>query len=84
MASLSEAEFLEITNSHNSKLFSNMIERMVVDEGVRYIDAIMEYCDTKDIDFEIVPKLLTATLKDKIQAEAMDFNFFPKIGQLPL
>ena len=44
----------------------------------------MEYCEDKDIDIDIVPKLLTQSLRDKIHAEALDYNFFPKIGQLPI
>ena len=84
MASLSEAEFLEITNSHNPKKFSSVIESMVVRDEGRYIDAIFDYCSESNIDIEIVPKLLTASLRDKIQAEAMYYNFFPKVGQLPV
>tara|TARA_Y100001973_G_C5200960_1_gene337617 strand:+ start:1337 stop:1591 length:255 start_codon:yes stop_codon:yes gene_type:complete len=81
---LTEEQFLEITNSHNPKKFSNIIEKIVVDDGIRYVDAIMEYCEDKDIDIDIVPKLLTQSLRDKIHAEALDYNFFPKIGQLPI
>ena len=84
MVDLTEEQFLEITNSHNPKRFSTMIEKLVIDDEVRYIDAIMEYCEDKDIDLTIVPKLLTTSLKDKLQVEAMEYNFFPRVGQLPL
>ena len=84
MAQLSEEEFLEITNSHNPKKFSSMIEAIVSRDGIRYMDAIFDYCLESNIDVDIVPKLLTASLRDKIQVEAMNYNFFPKVGQLPV
>ena len=84
MGNLSEEEFLEITNLHNPKKFSNKIEVMVMEHGLRYVDAIMEYCDEVDIDIDIVPKLLTRTLREKVKAEAVTYNFLPKVGLLPV
>ena len=84
MSQLTEEEFLEITNLHNPKKFSKNIEVMVREQEIRYIDAIMEYCSEHNIDNDIIPKLLTRQLKDKIQAEAVQFNFLPKVGLLPV
>ena len=84
MSQLTEEEFLEITNLHNPKKFSKNIEVIVREQGLRYIDAIMEYCSEHNIDNDIIPKLLTRQLKDKIQAEAVQFNFLPKVGLLPV
>ena len=84
MSQLTEEEFLEITNLHNPKKFSKNIEIIVSEQGLRYIDAIMEYCSEHNIDNDIIPKLLTRQLKDKIQVEAMEYNFLPKIGLLPV
>ena len=84
MSQLTEEEFLEITNLHNPKKFSKNIEVMVREFNIRYIDAVIEYCIKHDIDNEIIPKLLTRQLKDKIQVEAMEYNFLPKIGLLPV
>ena len=84
MTQLTEEEFLEITNLHNPKKFSKNIEIMVREQGFRYIDAIMEYCSEHNIDNDIIPKLITRQLKDKVQAEAVQYNFLPKVGLLPI
>ena len=84
MSRLTEEEFLEITNLHNPKKFSKNIEIMVREQEIRYIDAVMEYCSDHNIDNEIIPKLLTRQLKEKIQAEAVQYNFLPKVGLLPV
>ena len=84
MTQLTEEEFLEITNLHNPKKFSNKIEVMVMEHGLRYVDAIMEYCSEHNIDNDIIPKLITRQLKDKVQAEAVQYNFLPKVGLLPI
>ena len=44
----------------------------------------MEYCEENDVDMDIVPKLITAPLRDKLHAEARKYNFLPKIGMLPI
>ena len=84
MSQLTEEEFLEITNLHNPKKFSKNIEVIVREQGLRYIDAIMEYCSEHNIDNDIIPKLLTRQLKEKVQVEAIQFNFLPKVGALPV
>ena len=84
MAKLTEEEFLEITNLHNPRKFSDAIYELVSSEGLSYMDAVLEYCNEHDIDTDIVPKLLNKSLRDKIEAEAVRFNFLPRIGSLPL
>tara|TARA_Y100001949_G_C15836700_1_gene264428 strand:+ start:54 stop:308 length:255 start_codon:yes stop_codon:yes gene_type:complete len=84
MKSLSEEEFLEITKLHNPKKFSDAICSLVRVEGLGYMDAIIDYCVRHNIDTDIVPKLLSKSLKDKVEAEAVKFNFLPKTGSLPL
>ena len=42
MAKLTEEEFLEITNLHNPKKFSDAICNLVRSEGLGYMDAILD------------------------------------------
>ena len=37
-----------------------------------------------DVDFDIVPKLLSKSIKEKLEAEAINLNFIPKVGILPI
>ena len=84
MPQLTEEQFLEITNLHTPKKFEKGIEILVMRDGIGYIDAIMEYSVEHGIDYDIIPKLITKSLKDKLEAEAIEFNFLPKVGILPV
>jgi len=64
--------------------FSLYIEEKVTKEKVGYMDAIIQYCEEVDIDVESISKLINQSLKDKVQIEAEDGNYFKKRGKLPL
>ncbi len=49
------------------------------------MDAVIEYCEQADIDVESIKSLVNKSLKEKIQAEAEERNYFkPRAGKLPL
>ena len=64
----------------NSKEFSFEIEKVVKEKKLSYMDAVLHYCETNDID----PG--TVSLKEKIQVEAIDLRLLstPKGGILPI
>ena len=64
--------------------FSLYIEERVAKEKLGYMDAVIQYCGEVDIDVESISKLINQSLKDKIQIEAEDGNYFKKRGKLPL
>jgi hypothetical protein len=64
--------------------FSLYIEERVMRESIGYMDAIIQYCGEIDIDVESISKLINQSLKDKVQIEAEDGNYFKKRGKLPL
>ena len=64
--------------------FSLYIEGRVFAEKIGYMDAIIQYCSEIDIDVESVAKLINQSLKERIQLEAEDQNYFKKRGKLPL
>ena len=64
--------------------FSLHIEERVLREKIGYMDAVIQYCNEVDIDIESVSKLINQSLKDKIQSEAEEQNYFKKRGKLPL
>ena len=59
--------------------FAQEVEKLVVQESVSYIDAIIAFCEINKIDLESVPKLLSKPLKEKIKFEAMELNFLKKL-----
>ena len=64
--------------------FSLYIEGKVAAKDISYMEAIIKYCEEVDIDIESISKLINQSLKDKVQIEAEDGNYFKKRGKLPL
>ena len=71
----------------NSKEFSLIIEGVVKDKKpITYMDAIVWYCNENNIEIETTGRLISKSLKEKIQLEATNLRMlkFPKCGQLPI
>jgi hypothetical protein len=64
--------------------FSLYIEERVVREKIGYMDAIIYFCGEVYIYVESISILINQSLKDKVQMEAEEGNYFKKRGQLPL
>ena len=84
MAKLTEKQFLELSKVKSKKVFSSGIETLVIKLECSYMDAIIDYCEENDVDFDIVPKLISSSIREKLQAEAMNLNFLPRVGTLPV
>lgn len=68
----------------NKKTFSALVEEYVYNNDTPYIEAVVEVCNTRELDPGSVSSLLSNSIKDKIEAEAMALNFLPKVNALPL
>ena len=71
----------------NSKEFSLIIEGVVKDKRpISYMDAIIWYCEENNIEIETTSRLISKSLKEKIQVEAMNNNMLKveKGGKLPI
>ena len=64
--------------------FSTMIEEMVIEKNVTYMDACLEYCKNNNIEPESLGRLVNKALKQKIQVEAENLNFLKKSSMLPI
>lgn len=58
----------------NSKKFALIIEGIVKDKRISYLDAVLHYCENNDIDTASVGPLINKSLKEKIKAEAEKLN----------
>jgi hypothetical protein len=64
--------------------FSKRIENYVKETNSSYIDAVVHYFEEYSYDFSLAPKLLSQPLLEKIEQEARDLNFLPKVkNKLP-
>ena len=71
----------------NSKEFSLIIEGVVKDKRpITYMDAIIWYCEENKIEVESVGRLISKSLKEKIQVEASKANLIKieQTGKLPV
>ncbi|MBL6771545.1 MAG: late promoter transcription accessory protein [Rhizobiales bacterium] len=70
----------------NSKEFSLKIESIVKEKRITYMDAIIWYCDTNDLDVGTVNSMINKSLKEKIKDEAINLRMLKekKGGVLPL
>ena len=61
-----------------------MIEEMVIEKHVTYMDACLEYCKDNNIEPESLGRLVNKSLKQKIQVKAENLHFLQKSSTLPL
>jgi len=68
------------------KKFAIKIEDMVKNGagGVTYMDAILEYCDQHQMEPDAIAPLISKPLKEKLEADARELNFLPRVATLPL
>ena len=62
--------------------FSKLVEAVVINKSLSYMDAILHLCEENDIDPEDVRKFISPIIRDKLEAEAMNLNFLPKQNTL--
>lgn len=62
------------------------IEDLVWKHDISYIDAIVLYCEEKNIEVESLGKAIKSSelLKGAIQLEAEGLNYLPKSNKLPI
>ena len=81
---MNEEEQLMNQVIQNRSKFTMAIENIRKDFGISYIDSIIHYCTEHDIELAIVDSLVTPNLKEKLEAEAVQLNFLPRGGVLPI
>jgi len=72
---------------YSSKKFAEEIEAIVHEnKGMKYIDAIVFFCEKNNLDVDSIPKLVSKPLKEKLKAEAIDLNLLKRTShaKLPL
>jgi hypothetical protein len=66
--------------------FALEIEKIVAEENVNYIDAIISYCEYNNLEIDSVTKLVSKPLKERLKWDAVRLNFIKKTtrAKLPL
>jgi len=79
----------ELEQAINSKFltpskFALEIEKIVAEEEINYIDAIVHYCEVNELDVESVTKLVSKPLKEKLKWDATRLNFMKATSKAKL
>ena len=64
--------------------FALEIEKIVVEEKLNYIDAIVHYCEINEIEVDSISKLVSKPLKEKLKWDATQLNFMKKTSRAKL
>ena len=64
--------------------FAIEIEKIVAQEDLNYIDAILHYCDTNSLEIESITKLISKPLKERLKWDAIRLNFMKKTSRAKL
>ena len=68
----------------SAKTFSLEVEKLALEKKITHMEAVLEYCKEHQIEPDSVGRLISKSLKDKIEANARDLNYFPKRAKLPI
>lgn len=58
----------------NDLNFSMIVEQRVMETDLSYMDAILDLCETHEIEFEVLRSALNKNIKEKVELEAKKLN----------
>ena len=64
--------------------FAMEIEKIVAEENLNYIDAIVHYCDVNSLEIESITKLISKPLKERLKWDATRLNYMKKTSRAKL
>ena len=64
--------------------FAIEIEKIVANEDLNYIDAIVHYCESNSLEVESVTKLISKPLKERLKWDATRLNFMKPTSRAKL
>jgi hypothetical protein len=67
----------------NSEAFAIHIERMVKVRHLSYMEAVVEFCSTRDLEPETIVPYLSDKIKRAIAVEAQSLHLLQKSAELP-
>ena len=64
--------------------FAIEIEKIVAEESLNYIDAIVHYCDANNLEVDSITKLMSKPLKERLKWDATRLNFMKPTSRAKL
>jgi hypothetical protein len=67
-----------------SQKFAQIIEEIVKEKKISYMDAVVWWCEQHEIEIEVMAKMVAGAIKEKIKYEAQELNYMEKPNRLPI
>jgi len=64
--------------------FAMEIEKIVANDELNYIDAILHYCEKNSLEVESITKLISKPLKERLKWDATRLNFMKATSRAKL
>ena len=64
--------------------FAMEIEKLVANDELNYIDAILHYCEKNNLEVESITKLISKPLKERLKWDATRLNFMKRTSRAKL
>ena len=64
--------------------FAMEIEKIVANDELNYIDAILHFCETNNLEVESITKLISKPLKERLKWDATRLNFMKRTSRAKL
>ena len=64
--------------------FAIEIEKIVANDELNYIDAILHYCEINNLEVESITKLISKPLKERLKWDATRLNFMKRTSRAKL
>ena len=65
--------------------FAEEIEKIIKkNPEFNYIEAIISFCEEKEIEVDLISKLISKPLKEKIKRDAIELNYMKKTSRAKL
>jgi Phage late-transcription coactivator len=77
---------MNIANVKSSADFVKEIDKLVINKGLTFFDAVMFYCESNNIEVETAASLVkqSTVLKARLQVEAENLNLIKRSARLPI
>ena len=68
-------------NFMTSAKFSVEIEKIVKESDLNYIEAVVQFCEDKNIEMDGINKLISKPLKEKLKFDAQRLNYMKRTSK---
>ena len=71
-----------MTTKITPKKFSIIIEDLVREKRLTYLEAIIYYCEQNQLEADKITRWIDKAMREKIQYDAEELNYLPKTSSL--